>query len=347
MTPLSVKAIGMVTSVGFNAPASCAAMRAGIRNVNETNLWDAESGTYLAAGKVSLPHWWIGLGKLAELVAPAIHECLLAARPVPPDEIPLLVGVAAPDRPCRWDNLDEQIMDEVEYRLGSRFHSASKVIPRGRVSGIVGIQEAGVLIARYGLQYCIVAGVDSFVRQDMVEVYLEKRRILTPKNSNGFSPGEAGTACLVGRPQKAPDGELHILSTSITREEATIESEAPMRAEGLTKAYREVLSQAGLSIFDMDYRITDLNGEQYKFKEAALTAMRFERKPKQKLFDLWHPIEFIGDVGAAIGPCLLGFALHASLKGYGVGPTVLLHFGNDNGERAAAIVRYGAGGDNQ
>jgi 3-oxoacyl-[acyl-carrier-protein] synthase-1 len=334
----------MVTPVGFNAPASLAAFRASIRNVNETNLWDAESGEYLAAGKVSLPHWWVGLGKLAELVAPAIHECLLAAQPVPADQIPLLLGVAALDRPFRWNNLDEQIIDEVEYRLGSRFHPTSKVIPRGRVSGVVGIQEAGVQIERHGLQYCIVAGVDSFLQQNVIEAYLEKRRILTPKNSNGFSPGEAGTACLIGRPGNTTVGELHILDSSITKEEATIESEKPLRAKGLTEAYRDVFPQAGLSIFDMAYRITDLNGEYYKFKEAALTAVRFERKPKEKLFDLWHPIEFIGDVGAAIGPCAFAMALHASQKGYAVGPTALLHFGNDNGERAAAIVRYEAGG---
>ncbi len=66
--------------------------------------------------------------------------------------------------------------------------------------------------------------------------------------------------------------------------------------------------------------------------------MRYQRKPKPKLFDLWHPIEHIGDVGAAIGPLVLGVALHAGQKGYGIGPTVLCTFGNDNGERAAAVV---------
>ena len=344
MHSLSVKASGMVTSVGFNAPASCAAIRAGVRCVEETRLWDAETGSELAAGRVHLPHWWIGLGKLAELVAPAIYECLLAARPIPAVEIPLLLGVAALDRPFRWENLDESIIDEVEYRLGAKFHPASKVIPRGRVSGVVGLQEADYLLDQRGVTYCIVAGVDSFVRQDVIEVYLERRRILTPINSNGFSPGEAGTACLVGRPSKTQNDELRILGTSITREEATIETEKPLRAEALTQAYSEAFSSSGLSIFEMDYRITDLNGEHYKFKEAALTAMRFERTPKEKLFDLWHPIEFIGEVGSAIGPCVIGLALHASQKKYGAGPTVLLHFGNDDGERAAAIVRYGASG---
>jgi 3-oxoacyl-[acyl-carrier-protein] synthase-1 len=90
----------------------------------------------------------------------------------------------------------------------------------------------------------------------------------------------------------------------------------------------------------MHFRITDLNGEHYKFKEMTLAMVRYQRKPKPKLFDLWHPIEHIGDVGAAIGPLVLGVALHAGQKGYGNGPTVLCTFGNDDGERAAAVVTY-------
>ncbi len=340
MNRLAVKASGMVTPVGFNAPASLAAMRAGIRNVNETNLWDAESGEYLAAGRVLLPHWWIGLGKLAELVAPAIHECLVAARPVPPEEIPILLGAAAPDRPHRWENLDEEILDEVQHRLGFKLHPESRVIPRGRVSGVVGLQVAGKLIEHHKLQYCIVAGTDSFVRQDVVEYYLEKRRILTPINSNGFSPGEAGSAVLIG-----PEGghwaeELVILGIGMAREKATIESEEPLRGEGLTQAIKQALAQAGLTIEDTAYRITDLNGEHYKFKETSFAANRFLKKPRGILFDIWHPIEYIGEIGAAIVPCTLEIALHAGQKDYSPGKFALLHFSNDDGERAAMVVQY-------
>jgi len=75
----------------------------------------------------------------------------------------------------------------------------------------------------------------------------------------------------------------------------------------------------------------------------VLAMMRLPRKPKPKLFALWHPIEYIGDVGAAIGPVVLGVALHAGQEGYGIGPTVLCTFGNDDGERAAIVVNYQAG----
>ena len=62
---LSITASGMVTAVGFNSPASLAAMRAGISGIDEVNLWDYEAGEYLSGGKVALPQWWEGLEKLA------------------------------------------------------------------------------------------------------------------------------------------------------------------------------------------------------------------------------------------------------------------------------------------
>lgn len=338
MPALAIKASGMVTAVGFNASASLAAMRAGIRNVNETNLWDPGSGKFLAAGKVPLPHWWVGLGKLAELAAPAIQECLIAAEPVSPELIPVLLGVAPPERPFRLPGLEEEILGMIEHRLGLRLHPESRIIPRDHVSVAVALREAGELITEKHVACVIVAAVDSLLHHDLKDYYLSKRRLLTPKNSNGFSLGEAGSAVLVVPAGASTDPELQVLGTGLARETASIESEEPLRAEGLVSAIRDAFQHGDVTYDDLHYRITDLNGEHYKFKEMTLAMLRFQRKPKPKLFDLWHPIEHIGDVGAAIGPVVLGVALHASQKRYGVGPGVLCTFGNDDGERAAVVL---------
>lgn len=346
-TPIAVKASGLVTAVGFNAAASCAAMRAGIDGLKETNLWDAESGSYLAAARVLLPHWWIGTGKLAELIAPAIQECFDAALPVSPSAIPVLIGVAAPSRPFRFAGLDERLLEETERRLGLQFHPDSKIIPRDLVSVADALLEAQRLLYTRQVTHCIVAAVDSLIRQDLAEYYLHQRRLLTPLNSNGFSPGEAGAALLLSMADSDPAGELQILGIGSANEDATIASDAPLKAHGMIAAIAGAFDSAGVTIADLHYRITDLNGEHYKFKEMVLAMMRYERKPKQKLFDLWHPIEYVGDVGAAIGPVILAVALHAGRKGYGIGPMVLCTLGNDDGCRAAIVVKYADGKDGQ
>jgi len=340
MPGLAVRAAGMVTSVGFNGATSCAAMRAGIRRVRPTNLWDKRSGQFLPAGRVSLPHWWVGLGKLAEMAAPAIQECLTAAGPVSSQRIPLLLGVSAPDRPFRFAGLDAEILGEISRRLGCELHPASRVVPRDHVATVVALREAAELMANDKVPCVIIAGVDSLVEQDLVEYYLKQRRILTQKNFNGFSVGEAAGALLVVPAEGSPRGTLKVLGMGLARESATIDSEDPLRAEGLTQAIRSAFLESDTTYEDVQYRITDLNGEHYKFKEMALAMVRFQGKPKGRLFDLWHPIEYIGDVGAAIGPIVLAVALHAGQKGYGSGPTVLCTLGNDNGERAAMVVRY-------
>lgn len=343
MMPISVIASGMVTSVGFNSAASCAAMRAGIRNVNETNLWDAESGEMLAAGRVLLPQWWTGTGKLAELVVPAINECLLAVPLVPPTQIPLFLGVSCPARPCRPVGLDAEIIGEIECRLGFPLHADSQVIPRDRVSVVVAIQKAADLIASKKVRYCIVAAVDSLVQQDLVAYYLEQRRILTPMNSNGFSPGEAGSAILVEAAGASEQGELEFIGVGLSWEKAAIESEIPLRGDGLADAIGRALKMAGLTVEDMNYRITDIDGEHYQFKEMIFALTRYQRKVRQDLFDIWHPMEFVGNVGAAIGPIALGIALHASQHKYGPGPRIMCSVCNDDGERGVMLVNYKQG----
>jgi 3-oxoacyl-[acyl-carrier-protein] synthase-1 len=335
MPNLAIMASGMVTAVGFNSVASCAAIRAGIRNINQTNLWDAESGKYLAAGRVLLPHWWVGIGKLGELVAPAIDECLEAARPIQETNIPVLLGVSSVKRPYQFQGLNEKILAEIQDRLGFQLHRASQVIARDHVSVVVALKRAQELIESGEVRCCVVAAVDSLVQQDLVKYYLSQRRLLTPINSNGFVVGEAGREC-------AHD-QLEVLGTGLAREEATIESEEPLRGDGLARAIGDAFRESGLDIQKMQYRITDLNGEHYKFKEMTFAMMRYERKPKPKLFDLWHPIEYIGDVGAAIGPLVLAVALDAGRKHYGIGPRVLCTLGNDDGERAAIVVNYREG----
>ena len=80
------------------------------------------------------------------------------------------------------------------------------------------------------------------------------------------------------------------------------------------QAIRAALIEAGVALKDCDYRIADVNGEQFRFKEAALAITRLLRDTKV-LFSLWHPADCIGEVGAATLPAMLAMLFTGRTEG--------------------------------
>ena len=93
----------------------------------------------------------------------------------------------------------------------------------------------------------------------------------------------------------------------------------------------------------LNFRITDISGEQYHFKEASLALSRILRKRKEE-FDIWHPADCIGEVGAAMGPVMIAVLKAASEKRYAKGARMLVHLGNDDGKRSAMVFSWQAVG---
>ncbi len=343
---LAVRGSGLVTSVGFNAPATLAAIRAGVDTIELVNLWDWEAGENLRGARVPLPQWSETLDKWVDLAATALTEGLRQAQPEAPTQVPVFLGVPAPERRFIDEGLDE-LLEMVQQRLQLTLHPASRQLGDGRISLLHGLQLAAHAIEHNHATCCIIAGVDSFMRQSVANAYMDARRLLTASNSDGFIPGEAATAILVGPRQNNPE-ELTVLGVGAGQESGTIESTTPLSGDGITQAVRSALGDAKLPFYHVDYLLNDLNGESYRFKEAHFIEARFDRKQQaadgsplpDKFRDLWHPIEYVGDIGAAIGPLLLAIAQHAGHHGYAPGPVALHTLGNDDGRRAAVITHY-------
>ncbi|MGR3890053.1 beta-ketoacyl synthase N-terminal-like domain-containing protein [Pseudomonas sp. 1152_12] len=339
MSALCIVGSGMVSAVGLSAPASCAAIRCAIDNFQETRFID-RGGEWLIAASVPLEHPWRGRTKLIKMAARAIAEALQSRPDVDPQATPLLLGVAEAERPGRLAGLDKGLLQAIEAELGLRFHPDSEIIAQGRVSAAVALLNARALIYQGGHRHVLVAGVDSFLNGATLAAFEARERLLTSENSNGFIPGEGAAAVVLAAPVASEEPQLVCIGLGFGQEQATVEADdIPLRAEGLTQAIRAALREAGCGLEQMDYRLTDISGEQYYFKEASLALSRSLRVRKE-FFHLWHPADCIGEVGAAIGPAMLAVALAASRKGYGEGPNIFCHLGNDAGQRAAALLSY-------
>src|SRR4029079_13091795 len=107
----------------------------------------------------------------------------------------------------------------------------------------------------------------------------------------------------------------------LAQETATITSNQPLRGEGLTEAILNALADASCEMHEIDFRITDNSGEHYYFKEGALALSKTLRRRKE-VFDIWHPADCIGEVGAAVGTAALAVAVLAAKKGYSLGPRI-------------------------
>jgi 3-oxoacyl-[acyl-carrier-protein] synthase I len=334
-SPLAVLRTGLVTSVGLSAATTCAAIRAGVTNPTETRFKGAD-GNWIMAHSVPLEQPWRGRTKQAKMAALAVADCLDGVARERWTEIPVLLCVAERERPGRVEGLDEHLFSEFQGELGARFARGGAIFAHGRVSAGLALAHARSLIGPGTASYVLIVGVDSLLTWPTLSGYLRDDRLLTDRNSNGFMPGEAAGAVLVG-PATGSDDVLCV-GIGLAKERAHITSDEPLRGDGMTTAIKDALQEAECELHDLDYRISDVSGEQYYFKEAALALNRTLRRRKEE-FELWHPADCVGETGAAAGLICLAVARMAAVVGYAPGRGALLHFASDDGSRAAVVAR--------
>jgi 3-oxoacyl-[acyl-carrier-protein] synthase-1 len=332
VTTVEILRTGMVTGVGLSAPAACAAIRAGIAGFEETRfMFDGE---WLLGCEVPLVEAWRGREKLVRMAVSALGECLEGLGSVRPIDVPLFLGLAEPSRPGRLQGLDDSLIAEIERRLDVRFHPWSRVFSNGRIGGLQALDYTRRVLAER-VPLCLVAGVDSCLVSRTLDAYHRGHRLLSAENSDGFIPGEAAAAALVG--PEGSGGVLRCTGVGYGLEPAPLGSGEPTRADGMVQAFRAALADAGWDLGRADYRITDVSGEQYGFKEAALAMTRVLRRRKEE-FDIWHPADCVGETGAAIVPIMLGVVAAALAKDWAPGPRAIAHVAADTGERGAFLL---------
>jgi 3-oxoacyl-[acyl-carrier-protein] synthase I len=331
--PLRIVGQGLVTSVGLSAAATGAAVRAGLTNPMQTRFVDS-AGEWIQAHGVTLDQPWTGLSKLAKMAVWAIRESLRDIAASQWMHIPLLLCLAEHGRAGRTGSWEDAVLAQIEQDLATSFARHSALISNGKVGVCTAIGEARRLLADGAAPLVLIAAVDSLIDGPTLDHFEGAGRILTARNSDAFMPGEGAAAMLLASSGGSP---VAILGVGQAIEEAHLTSEKPLRADGLTAAFKEALADAGCSIDDCDFRIADLSGEQYYFKEASLALSRTQRTRRAER-ELWHPAEVFGEAGCAGALACFLIAERACRMQYAPGPMALLHFANDAGERGAAVM---------
>ena len=358
-----ITGVGATTPVGLSAPASCAALRAGIARLGEieTHYVDGELFDLAPVVGGRVPTEWFSGGpvewkwpgherfeaspppppeklvadgpeRLVEIALPAIREAVESAGLSPRSgEIGLFVGIDAGEDP-----------EPLERALRPVVTPACRVFEThaaGRAAGLLALEDASRAIAEDRIDTAIVGGVDSWIRAPVLRRLDAAGILRSASNPQGLIPGEAAGFVVLDRNDKARNRGAEALArclSAATAEEPTAGTDDPNQGVGLTTALREAASAAGG--FEVPPLVVcDLNGDRYRASEWSLAAIR-TLGTLHGVLPLWHPADCIGDPGAASGIVNIVWAVAAFAKGYASADRALIWGASEGPARGAAVL---------
>lgn len=332
--PLRIAARGMCCAVGHNAPAATAALRARMNHFQETEFTDESGMPLIGATLHDVPFW--GEHRQQLMFEQVLRECV-GALPDVSQPLPIILICTEHARGQYYQDWALRLLQHAEGITG--YHPYSRAAPLGK-AGIAKAIEATRAIFRTSQppEYVIIVGVDSYFDAQTIEPLLAQERLKTTANADGMIPGEGACALALSWRQVAHPA-LWIDGIGESSEHATPTGEEPLLAKGLTQAIRAALRDAGCALSDLQFQATGASGESWYFKEAALALSRALDK---RVHDFPHLTitQYAGEVGAASAPLTLAWLASEMHRNPDLGKGALLHFSNDDGRRAALIIRH-------
>lgn len=333
---LHIKAAGMCCAVGYRLAAAACALRANMDHFQESEYTDS-NGKPLVVARLPLGNHW-GVSRLAEIARLALQDCLKTEDNFDPSTTALILLAAESGRPHTVIERYHAIWHAIVEQFTVPFHPASVISPHGRAGLGTSLELAQNLLTAGKVTQVLLLGVDSYLDSATIEHFLAQERVQCTDNPHGFIPGE-GAGVLLLQLADATSRGLVITGAGVAKEEATLDNSLPNRSIGLTKAMRQACQHAHITPSELDFRMSDQNGEQVFIKESSNACTRLMGDDSVFL-PLLHIAAGVGETGAACGPMSLAYLTRLMPRMDGQGKIGLLHFANDNGVRAACIAEY-------
>jgi len=209
MTPqeaIAVIGTGATTALGWDAPASFAAVRAGVPGFAEhPYLVDSAGDFVVAALAPAAPADTGGADRFGPMIDRAFGEALkpLAAAALGEVTIPCVIGIPRP-RPGLPDDLEERIRaDLMRPRAGGRPAVDVVCIAGDHAAGLLAIRSCWEWMQRTGSAIGLAGGVDSWISSETIEWLEGMEWLHAQRTPFGFIPGEAAAFCLLASPEAA------------------------------------------------------------------------------------------------------------------------------------------------
>ena len=328
---LRIAGSGMCCAVGTSGPAARAAIRAGLSRFTESRFVDA-MGTPITTASLPLGNVW-GARRIGMMVEAVVSECVPGGQPgLVPERTALLLLVGSRSRPGHNPKWEVTAEAACHRALGGK-PATQQTIAAGRVGLAIALEEARQSLTDENVDNVVIAAVDSYLTARTMNHMLQCERVLGAEARDGFIPGEGAAALLLRRADPAAGG-WHVLGVGRADESARIDNEEPMRADGLAAAMRKALMDSKCSLSEVNFRIADIAGESFYFREAGMALSRVFDQPRAQ-FPMLHITDAVGETGAAIGPLSLAYL------GGGTqyqGQRAIFHLANDDGQRAAVVL---------
>lgn len=332
-----VAGVGMITPVGANAEMTASMVRAGISSYKEVSNPDlsAESLIVSMIPEPALPplneyfeteyesNQLMAVEHLHSRAQRMMHMVLLALDDlgnnslIPVQGAPLLLGL--PEQTPLTPPFESTPFLKTLIKLSgiSLQPQGSAVYSQGRTAALCALSKAVSLI-QSGQQSCVlVGGVDSLLDMDLLEALDEEQRLLSHDVMSGFVAGEGAVIlalCAGDRLQgHHKNGKLiQFGSVGIAAEKGHRYSEDIYTGDGLAEAFQLALKVEKEAVSSV---VAGLNGEEMMAKEWGVAVIRNQQFFKED-FEIMHPADCIGDLGAASGAMQLGMAAIGLTKGF-------------------------------
>lgn len=337
--PIEITAVGMLTPLGADAVMTAAAVRSDISAYAESSILNKQFNPMILSlvPDAALPPLDEALAslnltsrqqRLLRLATPAMQQL----QDVMSENTPLLL--CGPEKmPGRRSVISDTFLKHLAVQTKTPFDmDNSYVFPDGRAAGFYALEVAMQLLETGSQTEVMIGGVDSYLDTYLLATLDRDDRVLCGGAMDAFAPGEAAVFILV---KLADDNSaVKIYPPGIADEPGHRYSTEPYKGEGLASAVRESISNGeGHPIKTV---FASFNGENFSAKEWGVSAIR-NRTSFDDDFNLVHPADCYGDIGAATAPMLMALAAMGMSEGHYQKPA-LIWASSEIQQRAAACI---------